>query len=356
MALSYIRGMTPPRSGHGTVVGCQNVWIIFFNPLNSRGLKIAIFYVSLAEITLFMNKEDQQTVDLTTSRVSRQNVLNNRYALENIRGAIGIKCVLYAGEYRILKQDVASFFEISQRGLEKLIARNHEELDGNGYVVFEGNELKMFILSCKEFNAGELKFSTKTTALATFSFRAFLNVAMLLTRSGKAKVLRNTILDIVIDTINERVGGSTKYINQRDEDFVLSLLSHADYHKGFMDTLSRYVDMGKVKYAIYTNKIYHSIFKEDADEYRKLLRLKPSDDERSTMYSEVLDIVASYEAGFADVLAKESGRLGRTLSSNETDKMFAIFEDMKLWEPLKEKARVKMASRDMCFRDVMHES
>jgi len=302
-----------------------------------------------------MNKKNQQVVDLTTSRVSRQNVLNNRYALENIRSAVGIKCVLFDGEYRILKQDVASFFEISQRGLEKVVARNGEELQGNGYAVFEGNALKAFMLACEESYAGELKFGTKTTALATFSFRAFLNVAMLLTRSEKAKVLRSAILDIVIDTINERVGGSTKFINQRDEDFVLSLLTNADYHKDFIDALSRYVDMGKVKYAIYTNKIYHSIFKEDADEYRRVLRLKPSDDERSTMYSEVLDIVASYEAGFAEALAKESERLGRRLSSNETDKVFALFEGMRLWQPLKEKARVKMASRDMCFRDVVHD-
>lgn len=30
------------------------------------------------------------------------------------------------------------------------------------------------------------------------------------------------IFDIVIDTINQRTGGGTKYINQRDESFFLS--------------------------------------------------------------------------------------------------------------------------------------
>ena len=33
--------------------------------------------------------------------------------------------------------------------------------------------------------------------------------------SQQASLLRSAILDIVIDTINKRMGGGTKYINQR---------------------------------------------------------------------------------------------------------------------------------------------
>ena len=49
-----------------------------------------------------------------------------------------------------------------------------------------------------------------------------MNLAMLITESERARLLRQIILDIVIDTINQRTGGGTKYINQRDEDFLLS--------------------------------------------------------------------------------------------------------------------------------------
>ena len=35
--------------------------------------------------------------------------------------------------------------------------------------------------------------------------------------------------------------------------------------------------------------------------------------------------------------------------------MFAKFEQQALWKPLIEKARVKMASRDYSFREVLHE-
>jgi len=41
---------------------------------------------------------------------------------------------------------------------------------------------------------------------------------MLIGESERARLLRQMILDIVIDTINQRTGGGTKYINQRDED------------------------------------------------------------------------------------------------------------------------------------------
>lgn len=44
-------------------------------------------------------------------------------------------------------------------------------------------------------------------------------MAMLISESEKAKEIRSVILNIVMDVINEKAGGSTKYINQREEDF-----------------------------------------------------------------------------------------------------------------------------------------
>jgi len=38
---------------------------------------------------------------------------------------------------------------------------------------------------------------------------------MAMVESQQASLLRSAILDIVIDTINKRMGGGTKYINQR---------------------------------------------------------------------------------------------------------------------------------------------
>ena len=64
------------------------------------------------------------------------------------------------------------------------------------------------------------------------------------------------MLDIVIDFINQKAGGATKYINQRDSDFIGAFLQEENYRKEFTDALRDYVDMGNAKYGIYTDKIY----------------------------------------------------------------------------------------------------
>jgi len=283
--------------------------------------------------------------DLTSSKIVRQNILNNKYAIQEIQNAVGFK-----------KKQIADFFELSERTINNYLAKYEKELTKNGYELLKGKRLIDFKLVYSNTFGHETDFTTKSTILGVFNFRSFLNLGMLITSSDKAIELRSAILDIVIDTINKRTGGNTKYINQRDEDFVVNLMRGEDYRREFTDALRNYVDMGKLKYIIYTNKIYKSIFKENAKEYRKVLRLETKENVRQTMYSEVLDIISSYEIGFAEVLKKESEKKGRKQSSYETDILFSRFESQKLWEPLREKARVKMASRDMCFRDALHEN
>ena len=109
-----------------------------------------------------------------------------------------------------------------------------------------------------------------------------------------AGLLRKAILDIVIDTINQRTGGGTKYINQRDEDFIQSAFIEENYRKRFTNALKDCVDMGHFKYALYTDKIYVSIFREKAREYRQVLKLDNRTRTRDTFYSEVLDLIAAY--------------------------------------------------------------
>jgi hypothetical protein len=292
--------------------------------------------------------------NLTNSSLARQNILNNKYAVQEIQNAVGVQGVLYEQEYRFTKRQIADFFEISERTVDNYIEKHEKELAKNGYEVLRGKRLADYKLVYQKCFGNEADFVTKSTVLGIFNFRAFLNIAMLLTTSDKARELRSAILDIVIDTINKRTGGNTKYINQRDEDFIVNLLRGEDYRKEFTDALRDYVDMGKFKYIIYTDKVYKSIFKENAQEYRQVLKLEAKENVRQTMYSEVLDIISSYEIGFADILKKKSQDLGRRLTPRETDLLFVEFESQKLWEPLREKARVKMASRDMCFRDAIH--
>jgi hypothetical protein len=292
--------------------------------------------------------------DLTVSLVDRQNILNNPYALEEIQKSIGLKGIIFNNKLVLLKEQVVAFFEITPRTIENYLAQYESELRQNGYEVLRGNSLKELKAAVKDQFDNEIDFGTKTTVVSIFDFRAFLNLAMLLAESEKAKILRQVILDIVIDTINKRTGGGTKYINQRDEDFIISFFEEENYRKQFTDALKNCVEMGTAKYPIYTDKIYVSIFRENAQEYRRILRLHEKEKVRDTFYSEILDLISSFEYGFADILQEEFKKEGRKLTAYEVDGLFHKFEIQAHWKPLIEKARIKMASRDLAFRDALH--
>jgi len=299
---------------------------------------------------------EKNNKDLTVSQVDRQNILNNPYALQEIEKATRITGIPFEGKTVVLKEQVSAFFEVTLRTIENYLGQHGEELAQNGYEILKGNRLKKLKLVISESDVPEINFGniTKIPQLGIFNFRAFLNLAMLMVESVRARLLRQMILDIVIDTINQRTGGGTKYINQRDEDFLLAAFHEENYRKEFTDALKNYVDMGNFKYPLYTDKIYVSIFREKAKEYRKILRLHEKDKVRDTFYSEILDLVSAYEYGFAKVLEDAYGKKGKKFNSWEVDELFSAFEQQAHWKPLIEKARNKMASRDLAFRDALH--
>ena len=294
--------------------------------------------------------------DLTTSEIDRQNILNNPYALAEIEKATGIQGIPFEGRTVVLKEQVAAFFEITPRTVDNYLEKFGPELARNGYVVLKGKRLKDMKLAIQALDVHETDFVNiaKVPQLGIFDFRAFLNLAMLMGDSHRAGLVRQMILDIVIDTINARTGGGTKYINQRDEDFIHSMFLEENYRKEFTDALKECVAMGNFKYAVYTDRIYLSIFKEDAKEYRKILKLNAKEKTRDTFYSEVLDVIASYECGLADEIRKAFTAKGGMLRASEVDTIFKTFEALPHWRPLIERARAKMASRDLAFRDAIH--
>ncbi|MFZ1344448.1 DNA-binding protein [Thiothrix eikelboomii] len=290
--------------------------------------------------------------DLTNSVVERQNILNNHYALTKAEEHLGLGGIEFKGEYVFTKLQVMELFGISDTTVERYIVAHGEELRSNGYTLLKGKNLKEF----KElFNVSFINEGNKVPMLGLFNFRAVLNLAMLLTESERAKAIRSRLLDIVLDVLAERMGGKTTYINQRDEHYLLAAYQEEGYRKQFTDALDNFVEGNQYKYGRFTNLIYQSIFRENAAEYRQILNLKEHDGTRETMYSEVLTLIASYESGIAHELERESQRLGRKLTQKETTALFKTFEAHPLFKPLILDARTKMASRDLCFRDALHQ-
>jgi hypothetical protein len=288
--------------------------------------------------------------DLTNSNIERQNILNNKYALQRIQDYIGMPGMMFDGEFKFTKLMVSQFFDIDERTLERYLEQYQDELKHNGYVLIRGKALKELNLQF----APVINVGSKTTQLGLFNFRSLLILAMLLKESDNAQLLRSKILDIVIDTINERTGGGTKFINRRDPNYFPSALQESNYRKDFTSALSRFVNMGNYKYSLYTDKIYQSIFKENAKEYKQILKLTNDENARDTMYAEVLNSIASFETGLAYEIEKRSNELNRKLEPVEVDKIFNDFSQHPQQHPYIEDARIKMASRDLHFRDALH--
>lgn len=311
--------------------------------------------------------------DLTISAIDRQNILNNNQAVGNIQKYLGISGMMFQGEFRFTTKMVAEFYEVTPRTLTNYLQRYEEEIKHNGYEVIKGLKLKEFkeqfghlITKVDDFEQRETDFplltetldnqsKSRLKALAVFNFRSFLNLGMLLTDSERAKALRSAMLDIVIDTMNERLGGTTKFINQREEDFLIAMAREPVYRKEFTEALSKYLEMGNYKYAVYTDAIYKAIFLEKSAEYKVILKLEEKENPRDTMYSEVLRLIASFEIGVADAMKIKFDELGRKLEPNELNKLIEQFATQRMWRPQIEDARSKMASRDYGLRNIIHE-
>jgi hypothetical protein len=293
--------------------------------------------------------------DLTDSPVDRQNILNNPFAIAEIEKATQLSGVLFEGRTRVVKEQIAAFYEVAPRTIERCLEQNARELSQNGYEVIRGKRLQDFRLAVANQVGTDIGVGTKTTVLGVFDFRAFLNIGMLLTDSNRARLLRQMVLDIVLDVINQRTGGGTKYINQRDEQFLHAWFKGETYRKKFTDALRDCVRMGNFKYAVYTDKVYESVFKEKSKKYRQILKLNAADKTRDTFYTEVLDLIAAIENGLADVLRKKFAEKGRMLESMEVDAVMGKLETDPFLSPLIDSARNKMASRDLAFRDSLHQ-
>ncbi len=293
------------------------------------------------------------TSDLTTSNVSRQNILNNNYALEKVELHLALGGITWKEERIFTKEKVAQMFQVDIRTVTRYLIQNKEELEKNGYRILKNLEFKEFKEYVSDMNVRDM---LKTPSLGVFSFRAVLNLAMLITESEKAKQIRSKILDIVLDVMAQKVGGQTKYINQREDNYLPSAIKEFTYRQEFTNALDFYLETSSsFKYATYTNKIYEIVFLENAKEYKKILDLNKKDKIRETLYSEVLNVISSIESGVAEEIKNKYEELNRKLTNKEVKEIFVNIEKNAYLKPSIEDARVKMASRDLCFRDALHD-
>ena len=279
-------------------------------------------------------------------------MLNNSYALQAIQENLDVNGLRFHDQVLFTTKMVAEFYGVDERTIKRYIQEYGDELRANGYFLSQGNSLKEIRL---HFD-GDINVPNKVRKLGVFTFRAFLNIGMLLTESERAKQLRTRILDIVIATINGRAGGGTKYINWRDRDYLPTAIKSENYRKIFTQAVGKYVEgIPTYKYEQITDLIYKAVFRENAKEYRVVLRLQNEENVRHTLYAEVLLCISSFENGVAYQIEKQYSENGnRQLSIEEVKTIIDDLATAPMMEPFINDARSKMASRDVAFRDAWH--
>src|SRR5690606_7575242 len=140
----------------------------------------------------------------------------------------------------------------------------------------------------------------------------------------------------------------TKYINQREEQYLSVALDEFNYRDKFTNAIDLYIEKNNFKYAQLTDKVYKSIFNEKAKEYKKILKLSAKESVRATIYTEVLRLVSDYDNSFATELHSASERLDRQLALSQAHHLLRDLairaEDMM--EASISEARTTMGSRE----------
>jgi hypothetical protein len=99
---------------------------------------------------------------------------------------------------------VASYYEVHDDVIKKVVQRHREELTENGLRVLRGDELREFVRD----NLSSANGATKMRSLSVFNRRTILNIGQLLADSIVAKQVRTYLLDVEeIATPAQRVEG-----------------------------------------------------------------------------------------------------------------------------------------------------
>lgn len=67
--------------------------------------------------------------DLTNSSLDRKNILNNNIVIQEVYQQVGFWGIKFEGKYRFTKQQVAQYYEVDIRTIDRLLENHKEELE-----------------------------------------------------------------------------------------------------------------------------------------------------------------------------------------------------------------------------------
>ena len=328
--------------------------------------------------------------NLTNSPRDRQKILNNPVLLHKIEQHLNldeflIDRLIYEDNLVFTKWQLECLFDVSTYSIKRCIEAHQQELQASGYLILKRDKLEEFFVSCNSsIKNTAIKYNLdvlKIRGLELFSFRAFLNMAMLLSESDEASFIRSRMLDILIDITLERENGRVRYLNRHIQRlFNLVYTKHYSCSGAFKDAVDRYVESSLSAYqdatgkdiqlstACHYDKIYELIFDNKHKQYRQYLgrytssyecnRDKYKSEAKFRSYHSIKNryrIVLCYEicqaiTNIEDLLAKEiqvtSERINRKIKFQELDKIVFDIKSNSQFKLFIEEARIKMATVD----------
>ena len=338
--------------------------------------------------------------NLTNSYRDRQNILNNPDVLQKIEQHLNFdelfwERIIYKGNSVFTKQQLSCLFDdVSLDIIDICIASNEKELKNSGYEVLKDEVLKTFLSSS---NPRRIKFNTRpidpsnycgVEILELFTFKAWINIIMLLSESKKAKFVRSRILDIFIDTVAEKEGGHIKYINRRmyycfNDVYRQPIICP----KHLTNAAKKYLNLDSIetnklhavdifsRFSCYYQRVYKLVFGKKSSTYRsdiafftssmfvnetKLKRearfcgFLTGDKFYNNLYSEVLKAIVSIEKGIAKEMKLSSRQKQRRITREELDEIVTNLESNSNLKPFIEEARTKMGWINLPFNEALN--
>lgn len=111
--------------------------------------------------------------DLTSSRLDRQNILNNEMAIEEIQNTTKIKTVFWNNKHYFTKVMVADYFQADVRTVERYLNSYAEELSANGHELLKGKIMDEFIEAYNTTFAADINVARKIRSISIFDLAHF---------------------------------------------------------------------------------------------------------------------------------------------------------------------------------------
>lgn len=243
-----------------------------------------------------MGKISNQTSSTKEMAYTESKTLRNE-AIENssIDFLDKIKAVQYLTNDMCMSVDqIASYYDTSNKTISTIISRNREEFELDGMVVLKGEELKDFKDVVNRYSNENQLIGLRTANLTLLTKRSLLRVGLIMTNNAMATSIRNYLLNL------EEV--STK----EQKEWALQREVGKYERKRMTSAIHKYLPESKNKhfaYPTYTNLLYRILFNKEAKALREERNVKDNDALRDSFSTQELALVEEGETIITALLA-----------------------------------------------------